>query len=752
MPAHTSPPPAQRGESEFWAELLRIDDDKLHFWYGINLGSGQGVDIVVADQVTGCYCLEVKATPLDFVKQLDLQSLTRKDGALCPSPFRLASYSVRYLGAYLEKTWDAHPDMVAVAVFPLITREEWLERFEDDAVYDLADKCLLKDDLVDIEAFRARLTHIAASPIGNRSRKIESCDVAPEAVETLDQLLKLCRGQSVGLTSFEGIDKDAAALALLDEVIGVVKGPGAAYHSPGGTSLALWRAALSDPNERLRVSVVGEFKSGKSSLINAVLGTQVCFVDEFEATTINALYTDGPAAGVSVINEHNDVEAWTVDEFLERCASKELEGIRRITVTVPTGLPFDLVDSPGLGSNSEGLKEEAELEIRKADLLLWTVDCNDAGSAREAAFIGRAREVGLPILVLLTKSDVLADDEVGALSEYLAEGLGVPAENILPISSHTHSTGGNGGVNDLIERLKSAAVRKVDTQAEAHTAKLRDALDGAGATLRFLVEINAPHSRFLSIERGYLETSALGVGVAAKAEWLRVLREECSLVATNIASKSIDDPEVVELMVRKALPDAVNRATAKFLQSLKRLVRDEWRGALEERSREFERQLTELAISRPEAKADLEFLRGQSDAFRLRAEILGTELEPATLDNRLLIVGLGAAASVITVSILPIALAGVVAAVAIRERKAKGQPAPNVDHLISSQIEGAIISSFSSVESAFERAIERMVNEVAERSLITLLKRRGGPDLPTILAIERKASDLMDDIAAFQKC
>jgi len=748
VPAHTSSPPAYRSKAAFWAELLKLDDGQLHFWYGLKLGLGIEVDVLLLDISSGAFGIEVCNLPLSQITHMEIQSLVRKDGVVSPSPLGQALGAAHALGSVLDKTWEERPDIIQVAAFPLISRVEWMERFQEEPAGEFVHRCVLKDDLTDLEALRNRLQQIAEKPVGGRPRSTKLHELPESGPERMDEVLFGAKPITPGAVFTQNDSEDSKVLPLLDEVVELVKGPGSAYHSPGLDSLTLWRTALSHVSDRLRISVVGEFKSGKSSLINAILGQEVCYVDEFEATSISATYTDGASAGVSVLDEQNGIEEWSIPTFLERCANKELGAVRRVVVSLPTDLPFDIVDSPGLGSNTRGHSTEAEMEIRRTDLLLWTVDGNDAGSAREGAFIQRAREIRLPIIVLLTKTDLLEADEVSALVEYVANESGVPKRDIIPVSAHEHISGKSAGVTELIERLKLAARNKMEFQGDAYAAKLREAIDGSRSTLRFLIEINAPHARFLATERGYLETSALGIGTAAKAEWLRVLREECSAIASSIASKSIEDADVVELMLRKALPGAVNRATTKFLQSLSRLVRDEWRGALEEKSREFETRLGELLVSRPDAKADLEFLRSQSEAFRIRAEVIHSESEPAGFDNRLLIVGLGAAASVLTVSILPIAVAGVVAAVAIRQGKANPDSLLTMDAVIAGKIEGALLNSFDSVSDSFERAIDRIVTDVAVRSLIKLVKRRGGPDFQAIVVIQRNACDLMDELTA----
>jgi len=593
------------------------------------------------------------------------------------------------------------------------------------------------------------LSQIARNPVGGRIRR---SGLPLLKASDLDQMQTVLR-EAGALPNEDPTVASASTpvpVALLNEVVSLVTGPGAAYGAPGADSLTKWRYALLDSNARLRVSVVGEFKAGKSSLINAIFGRDVCFVDEFEATTISATYSSGSEEVVTLFGEEGASDQWPLPTFLEHCAKRELDGVQKVVVTLPTDIPFDITDTPGLGSFTAGHENEAEEQIRRTDLLLWAVDCNDAGSARESAFIERARQIGLPVKVLLTKADVLSAGELDQLIAYFVSETGIPSDDVIAVSSLNYRSGNDSGMAALIERLRTAASERVAYQTASYNAKLQEIVEGSRLALRYLLEVNAPNARFLAAERGYLESSAAGIARTGKFEWLRILREECAAVTGSLEIHSVADVKVVEIVLSQALPEAVEKATAKFLSSLRKLVRDEWRGALEERSREFERRLAELMSTRPDAKADLDFLRTQRDEFRARAEVIGAESSVPSVDNRIWVMGLGAAASVLAVSFVPLAVAGVVAGFAMLDPKARGGLGPKADPLISARIEDALVSSFEDVAEAVEVAIDRIVAEVAIRSLIKLVNRRGGPDYHTVLVIEHKASDLMDEISAVQ--
>jgi hypothetical protein len=74
-----------------------------------------------------------------------------------------------------------------------------------------------------------------------------------------------------------------------------------------------------------------------------------------------------------------------------------------------------------------------------------------------------------------------------------------------------------------------------------------------------------------------------------------------------------------------------------------------------------------------------------------------------------------------------------------------------VDFVIGAKIQEALFHSFEGIADSVEVAIDRIVTEVAARSLVRLVDARGIANFQTILAIEQKANDLMDELAALEQ-
>jgi len=164
------------------------------------------------------------------------------------------------------------------------------------------------------------------------------------------------------------------------------------------------------------VCVVGEFKKGKSALINALLGSAVCPVDDDLATVAVTVvrYAADPAAVVRR-REGGDlvVEAIAADDIDRWVAEIDGdEGPRGVEV-VEVGLPnaflergVALVDTPGVGGLNAAHAAATLAFLPSADALVFVTDASAELSSPELAFLASARTAGPPILIAVTKIDI----------------------------------------------------------------------------------------------------------------------------------------------------------------------------------------------------------------------------------------------------------------------------------------------------------------------------------------------------------
>jgi hypothetical protein len=164
------------------------------------------------------------------------------------------------------------------------------------------------------------------------------------------------------------------------------------------------------------VCVVGEYKQGKSLLIDALVGSPVCPVDDDLATSaITAVYgADRTEARVRrVIDGRAETETVPVAE-LRRYVTEfgdpaDRAGVDLVEVGIPSPTlneGLTLVDTPGVGGI---LRQHTTTTMRflgLADAVIFVTDASQELTAPEIDFLEQAREACPTVLVVVTKTDL----------------------------------------------------------------------------------------------------------------------------------------------------------------------------------------------------------------------------------------------------------------------------------------------------------------------------------------------------------
>ena len=164
------------------------------------------------------------------------------------------------------------------------------------------------------------------------------------------------------------------------------------------------------------VCVVGEFKQGKSLLVNALLGRPICPVDDDLATSAITIVQHGAEAGVAVFRRSgNNIEKHAVDPstladwVTERGTRPDREQVERVVVSLDHDLlaqGVTLVDTPGVGGFAAGHARATKAFLPYADALIFVTDASAELGAPEAEFLQSAVERCPQVMVALTKTDL----------------------------------------------------------------------------------------------------------------------------------------------------------------------------------------------------------------------------------------------------------------------------------------------------------------------------------------------------------
>lgn len=174
-------------------------------------------------------------------------------------------------------------------------------------------------------------------------------------------------------------------------------------------------------NDFFVVVVLGEFKRGKSTFINALIGKDLLPTDVLpETATINALiYNEKPE--LQIIMQDGSIEKGEVERsFLERfSAKKQTDECSKIKY-IKIGYPFKLldanvviVDTPGVSDLNEQRCDVTYNFIPKANAVLFLLDANSPLKKSERDFIeDKLLAQGIDnIIFLVNKYDNVDEEE-----------------------------------------------------------------------------------------------------------------------------------------------------------------------------------------------------------------------------------------------------------------------------------------------------------------------------------------------------
>ncbi len=210
-----------------------------------------------------------------------------------------------------------------------------------------------------------------------------------------------------------------------------------------------FRPAISAILERLEtkafeIAVFGRVSSGKSSLLNRIIESDVLPVGVTPVTAVPTRVIFGPEPSITVSFAIGRQERLGIDHLGEFVSEEHNRANRkqvtRIVVEIPSarlGEGIVFVDTPGLGSLATAGAAETLAYLPKCDMGVLLVDSGSTLTEEDLGTIRMLLEAGVPTSVLLSKADLIksADRERATLytKEKIRERLGIELQ-VRPVS------------------------------------------------------------------------------------------------------------------------------------------------------------------------------------------------------------------------------------------------------------------------------------------------------------------------------
>ena len=232
----------------------------------------------------------------------------------------------------------------------------------------------------------------------------------------------------------------------------------------------------------LTVAVVGQFKAGKSSLLNALVGTDVLPVRAVPATSVITVVTHGPSVGAVVRYLSGETRTIAVDELdryvTEQHNPRNCLAVERVTVTTRALGDFpdlELVDTPGLGSTSSSATETSTDWLPNVGAAIVAVSATQPLAAADLELIESLHRFTPEVAIVLTKMDLLSEADRAAVRAFVGDQARSHVGRDVQVIAFSAAAGADALREELVGHLRSLQAHHgeaVDELTEHRTAQL----------------------------------------------------------------------------------------------------------------------------------------------------------------------------------------------------------------------------------------------------------------------------------------
>ena len=218
-------------------------------------------------------------------------------------------------------------------------------------------------------------------------------------------------------------------------------------------------------NAPIILPLVGEFSSGKTTLINALTDSK-CLESATKPTTatIYEVHFGAEVCRAEVIN----AEGTRVDvsdlSTLKNDALADAQVVTLFDTSNRVPSSTIIVDTPGLSSPDPKHRQTLVDFLPKADGILLVADINQQITRSLTDFIQMIKLSQRPIYLILTKSDTKSREDVELAKAYICKNCEIPLKQVVVVSATKDSLTDFYALLDSIQQEKKDILKRVDEQ------------------------------------------------------------------------------------------------------------------------------------------------------------------------------------------------------------------------------------------------------------------------------------------------
>lgn len=210
--------------------------------------------------------------------------------------------------------------------------------------------------------------------------------------------------------------------------------------------------------------VVGQFKRGKTSLINALIGADLLPVGVVPLTSIITVVSYGDAVSIEVVYLHGAREEIAAERLADYVTEKgnpnNTKGVREVLISHPSAWlkgGARIIDTPGIGSIYDHNTDVACQFLPQADAVLFVLSAEQPVGEAERDLLKQVREHASKIFFVLNKADLVSEHDLKEAVDFsqqaLAQSMG-GAVRLFPVSARLALEGKSKGPPEMTRRSR----------------------------------------------------------------------------------------------------------------------------------------------------------------------------------------------------------------------------------------------------------------------------------------------------------